>query len=66
MHEWLADRISWIQYPGVSAAVAHPLFKWGMPWPTRMMLVLVGGLVLLLCAVALFFLGVLAWAAVTA
>lgn len=37
-----------------------------MPWPLRALLVLVGSGALIVSAVALFFLGLLAWAAITA
>ena len=66
-HEWLADRVSWVQYPELRRlSPKRRLFRNEMPWTTRAMLILIGSVLLLGCAVALFFLGVLSWAAITA
>ena len=65
IHEWLAERVKWIQYPGVSAET-RPLFRNAMPWSTRVLLVLFGSILLVVCAIALFFLGILGWAVITA
>lgn len=63
VHTWLADRLSWVQYPRVSPFQRrYPFFKTAMPWPTRVGLVLFGLVVLAVCAVAMFFLGLLFWA----
>jgi hypothetical protein len=64
IHEWFAERVKWVQYPGVSTD--GPLFRTAMPWSTRILLVLFGVILLVLCAIALFFLGLLAWAVITA
>lgn len=66
--EWLADRVTWVQYPRIRRLNPPPrqVFQHAMPWPLRALLVLVGSGALLVCAVALFFLGLLAWAAITA
>ncbi len=67
LQAWLATRFSWVQYPGVSPFVRRfPFFANGMPWPMRVGLVLFGVVTLMACAVALSFLGLLAWAAITA
>lgn len=65
VHEWLAERVKWIQYPNVSGN-QRPLFKTAMPWSTRILLVLFGFIILIVCAIALFFLGLLFWAVITA
>lgn len=65
-HEWLADHCKWVQYPNVREAQRRPLFKHLMPWSTRALLVLFAVVILPLCAIAMFFLGVLTWATVTA
>jgi hypothetical protein len=65
--EWLADRISWVQYPNIRAASANAsIWKTQMPWTTRALLVLVGVVTLAVTAGALFFIGLLAWATITA
>jgi hypothetical protein len=66
IHEWLAEHVKWIQYPGVQAVSSSPFFKNQMHWSTRMMLVLLGCIVLIVCAIALFFLGLFFWAIITA
>lgn len=68
VHEWLADRISWVQYPNVQVTegTRSPFWAYEMPWYQRMGLVVMGMVLLGVCAIALFFLGVLFWAAVTA
>lgn len=60
VHEWLADRISWIQYPNVSGPTPQ-FFKNQMPASIRIGLVVFGLSTLAVCAVALFLLGVLAY-----
>lgn len=64
IHEWFADHVKWIQYPGVKQS--RPLFNTEMPWSTRVLLVLFGVITLVICAIALFFLGVFFWAVITA
>ena len=65
--EWLADRIGWVQYPNIRAAGASvSMWKTQMPWSTRALLVLFGAIAVVVSALALFFLGLLAWAAITA
>jgi hypothetical protein len=66
LHEWLADRTSWVQYPSLRVKPAVPVFKHPLPWSTRALLVLFAMIVLPLCAIALFFLGLLFWAMLTA
>lgn len=59
--------MSWVQYPRIRRVGARtPFFKHQAPWYLRMALVVVGGSTLAACAIALFFLGLLAWAAITA
>lgn len=41
-HEWLADHVSYIQYPQVKRGPKLPFFKVGMPWEYRLMLVIFG------------------------
>lgn len=66
-HEWLADHVSWVQYPNIRPAGPAPsVWKNQMPWSTRALLVLIGAVAVVVSAVALFFLGLLAWAAITA
>jgi len=66
LHEWLADHINWVQYPGVSMVSNQPFFKHQMHWTTRISLLMISLFVLAICAVALFFLGLLFWALFTA
>lgn len=67
VHEWLADRVSWVQYPNVRAEHGRSLFwKYEMPWYQRMGLVVMGLGLIGISVVALFFLGILFLAAVTA
>lgn len=67
VHEWLADHVSWVQYPNVRAEHGRSLFwKYEMPWYQRMGLVVMGLGLIGISAVALFFLGILFLAAVTA
>jgi hypothetical protein len=67
VQDWLADRVSWVQYPQIRRlSPRRALFRHAMPWPTRVLLILVGTSTLLACAIALFFLGLLAWATITA
>lgn len=66
LHEWLADHVSWVQYPDVRPASVRPFFKHEMPFATRAGLVLFGVITLMICAVALFFIALLAWSALTA
>jgi hypothetical protein len=45
IQEWLADRVSWVQYPNirlVSAPRRTPLFRYQMSASTRITLVLLG------------------------
>jgi hypothetical protein len=66
-HTWLADHFRWVQYPRVSPFQRRfPFFETAMPWPLRVGLVLFGVIALAICAIALFFLGLLTWAAITA
>ena len=67
VHEWLADHVSWVQYPNVRAEQRRSLlWKYDMPWYLRMWLVVLGLWLIGFSAVVLFFLGVLFWAAFTA
>ena len=56
VHEWLADNVSWVQYPGISDA-AKPAFGWQykMPWEYRIIAVLFGSLIILVSIAALAF-----------
>lgn len=66
-HEWLADHVSWVQYPDVRAERGRSLFwKYEMPWYQRMWLVVMGFGLIGFSAIAMFFLGVLFWAIFTA
>lgn len=60
LQEWLADHVSWVQYPGVTSS-PRPLFAHEMPWSTRAMLVLFGLIGLVLSLIALGFLGLFFW-----
>ncbi|WP_150811202.1 hypothetical protein [Pandoraea sputorum] len=59
VHEWLADRVSWVQYPNIRAvspnAKRAPILRFSvqMPWSTRVMLVATCLPVLIVCAVFL-------------
>lgn len=65
--ELLADHVSWVQYPNVRAVgTSLSIWKNQMPASTRALLVLIGVIVIVASAVALFFLAVLAWATITA
>jgi hypothetical protein len=65
--EWLADRVKWVQYPQIrSSRIKRHLFLNQMPGPLRIGLVLYGVAALVVCAVVLFFLGLLFWAIFTA
>ncbi len=50
----------------ISASASRPLFKHQMLWTTRAWLILLGVVILVVCAIALFFLGVLFWSLFTA
>lgn len=68
-HDWIAHRVRWVQYPRIVPRTANArlsFFKTQMPWPLRVLLVVIGVVVLIGCAIALFFLGVLFWAVITA
>lgn len=66
-HEWLADHVSWVQYPNVRAEHGRSLFwKYEIPWYQRMALAVMGFGLIGVSAIALFFLGVLFLAAFTA
>ncbi len=59
----------WVQYPRIvprSQNARLAFFKTQMPWPLRVGLVVIGSVLLMVCAVALFFLGLLFWAVFTA
>lgn len=62
-HEWLADHIKWVQYPGVRDDSA-PRYRWryAMPVEQRILIATVSGILLFLSLAALFVLLVLAWA----
>jgi hypothetical protein len=67
--EWLADRVNWVQYPNINPthrkAQRLQFFKTEMPLATRVGLVLFGCVTLAICAVAMFFLGLIFWAVIT-
>lgn len=69
IHCWLADRLTWVQYPDVrplSRPARLAFFRNQMPAPVRVALVLFG---VLAGAASLFMLGaagLLIWAAITA
>lgn len=66
IHEWLADRISWVQYPKIRpanrrTAQAATMFRYSMPWPYRVAM-LVGAVALLaICAAVFVPLAAVAW-----
>ena len=67
--EWLADRISWVQYPDIrplSANTRRRYFKTEMHWSTRVMLAMISTGVLAMSGAVLALVGLLAWAAITA
>jgi hypothetical protein len=64
--EWLADRVPGVQYPRLQRINRPLFFKTQMPWPLRVLLVLIGGGLIVASAIALLLLGVLAWAAIRA
>lgn len=67
IQEWLADRVSWVQYPQIRRSpIKRRLFLNQMPGPLRVGLVLYGAAALVVCTIALFFLGLLFWAIFTA
>jgi len=63
VHEWLADRFFWVQYPNLNGPTPE-LFRHRMPASIRIGLVLYAMCMLAVCAVALFFLGLLAYSVV--
>ncbi len=67
LHEWLAERVSWVQYPNVRTE-RKPLIVWKhqMPWTTRALLIMFGLATLVLCAIAMFFLSILFLSILTA
>lgn len=67
LQEWAADRFSWVQYPDIRNLQSRRLrFKTAMPWEKRVGLVFAGLFTLLACGIALFLLGILAYALFTA
>ena len=64
-HELVAERVPWVQYPSVAPEPRAPFFRNQIPASTRAMIVLVSLIVLALCSIALFFLGLLFWALLT-
>lgn len=69
IHGWLADHVSWVQYPDVrpSRPVARlSLFRNQMPAPTRVALVMFGVFALCAATAMLGAIALLVWAAVTA
>ena len=69
VHEWLADHISWVQYPQVRAVSAGarvgPQWRVPMPWPYRVVLLVCGLALVGFSLVALGAVGVLFWALIT-
>jgi hypothetical protein len=63
--EWLADRVSWVQYPNLSGPRVT-FWRNQMPLSTRAFLVLVGITALAVCVMLASALGLLAWAAISA
>ena len=68
VHEWLADRFSFIQYPNVrrdfsvSGTPPRPIFfKHQMPWPARLLLIVTSMATILLCIAVLGVLGVVGY-----
>jgi hypothetical protein len=67
--EWLADRYRWAQYPRqqfIPKQSPPPIFEHQMPLYLRFGLVVFSLPAIILAAVALFFVGLLFWAIVTA
>ena len=54
VHEWFADHVSWVQYPGVSTAT-RPVFAHQMPWEYRILAVLFGALIVVVSLAVLAF-----------
>ena len=68
-HEWLADHISWVQYPQVrplSANAKRRVFRTDMHWTTRALIVMGSAATLAVSGGILAFLGLIVWATVTA
>lgn len=69
VQEWLADRISWVQYPQIrplSTNARRRLFATDMHWTTRVLLVMSSLAVLGVAIVVLSGVGLIVWAAITA
>ena len=68
IHEWAAENFKGVQYPEVNAenAPKQPFFKNDMHWTTRGWLLLFAAVVLPICAIALFFIGLVFWSIFTA
>jgi hypothetical protein len=64
-HEWLADHVSWVQYPNLSGP-RPPFWRNTMPLSTRIFLVVMGVTGLVVCAALLSLLALLFWAAISA
>ena len=65
IQEWAADRFTWVQYPNIRNKRAPVFgFKHAMAWEKRLALVVFGVLALAVCAVVLFFVGVLLYAVI--
>lgn len=63
IHEWFADRFPWVQYPNLNGPTPT-FFEHRMPATIRFGLVVYAGCMLAVCAVALFFLGLLVYSVV--
>jgi len=67
LQEWAANRVTWVQYPGIDPFKRQTVFfRTAMPWEKRVGLVLFGVLALGACALVLAFIGLLLWALATA
>ena len=63
IQEWAADRFTWVQYPNIRNKRAPVVgFKHAMTWDKRLALVVFGLTALAICAVVLFFVGILLYA----
>jgi len=60
-HEWLADRVSWVQYPNVRGP-KQPFFKHEMPIMNRVALALFGAGLVVVSLIALSMFCLLFWA----
>ncbi len=71
VHEMLADRLSWVQYPDIRADLQRrrqrqPFFKYAMPLYQRFALLCFGLCLILIAAAMATVIGVCLWSLITA